>query len=131
MTVRHVGGAVGVGEHDDAPLAVLAQDLVGPVGLAHVGDLAHRDPARGRLDQQIAQALRGAPLVLQPQHDVEAPVAVDHARDDAAVGQALELLGDRRGLQAVERGALVVDDDLELRNAHLLLDLQVDDARHR
>ena len=61
--LRHVGAAVGVGEHDDAPAAVLAQDLVGPVGLPDLGDLPRRDPADGRLDQQIAEALRGATVV--------------------------------------------------------------------
>ena len=76
-----------VGEHDDAPAAVLAQDLVGAVGLPDLGDLARRHPARRRLDQQVAEPVGGAQPVGQPHHHVEAAVAVDHARDHAAVRQ--------------------------------------------
>ena len=54
--LRHVGSAVGVGEHDDAPAGVLAQDLVRSVGLADLGDLPRRYPAARRFDQEIAQA---------------------------------------------------------------------------
>ena len=57
---RHVGRAVGIGQHHDTPLAVLAQDLVGAVAFPHLGDVPHGHPAVGRLQQQIAQALRGA-----------------------------------------------------------------------
>ena len=39
-----------------------------------------------------------------------------------------QLLGDGLRLQAVERGPRVVDDDLQLRDAHLLFDLQVGEA---
>ena len=45
------------------------------------------------------------------------------------VRQPFELIGDMRGLQAVERGPAVVDGDLELRDAHLPLDLQIDESR--
>ena len=55
-------------------------------------------------------------------------IAVDHARDHAAVRQPRQLLDHRAGLHAIERGAAVVDADLELRNAHLLFDLQVGKA---
>ena len=127
---RHVGGTVGVGQHDHAALAVLPEDLVRAVGFDDVCDLAHRYPSGGRLDQQIAQPLRGSALVLEPQDHVEAPVAVHDTRNDAAVGEPFELLGHGRGLKSVERGAPVIDDDFELRDAHLLFDLQVDHARN-
>ena len=63
--------------------AVLAQDLVRPVGLLDVGELPRRDPARRRFDQQIAKPLRGAQPVRQPHRDVEPAVAVDDARHHA------------------------------------------------
>ena len=74
---RHVGRAIGVGEHDDAALAVLAQDLVGAVAFPDLGDVPHRHPAIGRLEQQIAEALRGALGIVEAHHDVEAARAVD------------------------------------------------------
>ena len=48
--LRHVGTAVGIGEHHDAAAAVLPQDLVRAVGLADIGDLPDRNPADRRLD---------------------------------------------------------------------------------
>ena len=125
---RHVGRAVGVGQHDDTALAVFAQDLVGAVAFPHLGDVAHGHPAIGRLQQQVAQALRGALSVVEAQHDVKAARAVHQLGDDAAVGESLQLLGDRLRLQAVEGGPRVVDHDFELRDAHLLFDLQVGQA---
>ena len=41
--LRHVGFAVAVGKHDDPAACILAQDLIGAVGLAYVGDLARRN----------------------------------------------------------------------------------------
>ena len=126
---RHDGGhvalPVGVGLDDEATTAVLPQDLVRPVGLADVGDLARRHPARRRLDQQVLQPLRGALALGQAQDDVEALVAVGHRRDDASVREAAKLLDHRRGLDPVEGGPGVVDPDLQLRDSDLLLDLQV------
>ena len=95
MSARHVGRAVGVGEHHDAPLAVLAQDLVGAVAFPDLGDVPNGHPAVGRLQQQIAQALRGALAVIEAHHDIEAARAIEQPGDDAAVGEPLQLLGDR------------------------------------
>ena len=103
----------------------------GPVGLLDLGDLARRNPAGRRLDQEVAEPLRRAQVVRQPHHHVEAAVAVDHARHHAAVRQPAELIDHRRGLHAVKRGAAVIDADFELRDAHLLLDLQVGQAGNR
>ena len=125
---RHVGRAIGIGEHDDAALAVFAQDLVGAVAFADLGDVPHGHPAVGRLQQQITQALRGALAVIQAHHDVKAARAVDEPGDHATVREPLQVLGDGLRLQAVECGARVVDHDLELGNAHLLFDLQVGQA---
>ena len=126
---RHDGGhvalAVGVGLHHQSSAAVLSKDLVRAVGLADVGDLAGRHPARGRLDQQVLQALRRALALGQAQDDVEALVAVGDRRDDATVREAAELLDHRRRLDPVEGGPGVVDPDLQLRDSDLLLDLQV------
>ena len=88
--------AVGVGEHHDAAAAVLAQDLVRPIGLLDVRDLPRRDPADRRLDQEIAELCGGAQPVGQPHHDVEAAIAVDHARDDAPVRQPAAAARSRR-----------------------------------
>ena len=127
---RHVRGAIGIGEHDRAPLAVLAQDLIGAVAFPDLRDVADRHPAIGRLKKQIAEPLRGAPGVVEAHHDVETARAVHQLRDHPAVRQALEMLGHSLGLQAVERSTRVVDDDIELGNAHLLLDLQVCETRN-
>ena len=75
-SARHVGRAVGVGEHDGAALAVFAQDLIGAVAFADLGNVPHRHPAIRRLEQQIAEALRGAPAIVEAHHDIEAPRAV-------------------------------------------------------
>ena len=76
--------------------------------------------------QEVAEPLRSAQPVGQPQVDVEAAIAVDHPRDDPAVRQPADLLDHGGGLHAVEGGAAVIDAHFELRDAHLLLDLQVD-----
>ena len=128
---RHVAPAVAVGLHDDAPLAVLAQDLVGAVAFLDLGQQPQRHEALRRRDQQILQARGRAVLVGKAHDDIEAAVALDDLRDDAAVREAFERLGQRRRRDAVERGALVVGRHLELRDQHLLLDLQVDEARDR
>jgi hypothetical protein len=85
-------------------------------------------PEGGR-DEEVAQRRGRAVLVGEPHHHVEAAVALDDLRDRAPVGQAFEGLGDGGGRDAVERRATVVDVDAELRDADLLLDLQVHDAR--
>ena len=54
MTTRHVGRAVGIGQHDDAAFAVFALDLIGAIAFADLGDVPDRDPAVRRLQQQIA-----------------------------------------------------------------------------
>ena len=63
--------------------------------------------------------------VRQPHHHVEPAIAVDHARDHPPVRKPAELLDDGRRLHAVKRGAAVIDADFELRDAHLLFDLEV------
>ena len=79
---RHNGGhvalAVGVGLDDQASAAVLPQDLVRPVGLADVCDLARRHPPGRGLDQQVLEPLRRALPLGQAQDHVEALVAVGH-----------------------------------------------------
>jgi hypothetical protein len=62
-------------------------------------------------------------------HDeVEAAVAFDHLRDPLAVDHLLERTQQRARRNAVACRLVVVDADLDLRNQHLLLDLQVGDA---
>ena len=56
---------------------------------------------------------------------------VDDLRHDAPVGEQLQRLARRRRRQAELGGAIVVDAHLQLRDAHLLLDLQIDDALDR
>ena len=123
--LRHVGAAVGVGQHHDAAAAVLAQDLVRPFGFLDVGELPRRNPADRGFDQEVAQPLRGAQPVRQPHRDVEPAVAVDDARHHAPIRQPAELLDHGRRLHAVERGAAVIDADFELRNQDLLFDLKI------
>ena len=74
------------------------------------------------------RALGGALAVFKPQNHIEAANTVDKPGDHTAVREPFEVLGHRLRLQAVERGARVVDHDVELRNAHLLFDLQVGQA---
>src|SRR5262249_47035846 len=124
----HVGAAVGIGEHHDAALAVLAADLVRAIGLLDFGDLTRRNPARPAFDQEVAEALGGAHRVGEAHDDVETPVAIHHTRDHASTGQAAELIDHGGRLDAVERRAPVIDTDFELRNAHLLFHLKVGDA---
>ena len=100
--LRHVGGAIGVGQHNNAAPAIFPEDLVRPFGLPDVGDLARWDPAARGINQQIAEALRGAQPVRQAQGHVEPAVAIDHPRYDAAVGEPAELVDDRGRLHAVE-----------------------------
>ena len=100
----------------------------GPDGLLDLGDLPRRDPSRRRLDQKIAQALRGAQAFRQPHHHVEAAIAVDHPRDHAPVRQPAELIDHGGRLHAIKRGARIIDTDFELRNQYLLLDLHVGEA---
>ena len=45
--------------------------------------------------------------------------------------ERVQRLRHRGRRQPVERGALVVDLDAQLRDEHLLLDLKIDQARHR
>jgi len=77
----------------DRPILIMA-DLVGAGGLADLGDLARRDPAARRLDQEVAEPPGGADVIGQPHHHVEAAVAVQHPRDHPAVGEATELVDD-------------------------------------
>src|SRR6516165_5831061 len=70
-------------------------------------------------------------MIRQPHGNVEAPVAVHDARDDAPVRQPAELIDNGGGLHAVERRSAVVDPDFELGNLDLLLQLQINNARNR
>ncbi len=114
-----------IGEHHHAPLAIFAQDLVGAVGFAHLGDLAHGHPAVWCFQQQITQSCCGALRVIEAHHHIETTRAIEQTRDDAAVGETLQLFGDSLRLQAVERSPGEIDDDLQLRHAHLFFHLQV------
>ena len=127
---RHVR-AVGIGEHGNAPAAVLALDLVGSVGLDDLRHGRQRDAAGGALDQHLAQRARAAVGIAQAQDDIEALRLVDDLRDDAAVGQRLERFRDALGVEPVACRLVVVDAHLQLRDAHLLFGLQVDDAGDR
>ena len=80
-----------VREHDHASPSVFPQDLVRPVGLPDVGNLARRNPADRCLDEEIAKPLRRAHAVGQPHSHVKPAVAIDNSRDHAAVGEAAEL----------------------------------------
>src|SRR5262249_23693963 len=115
-----------VGDPHDTPAAVLAKDLVGPIGLLDLRNLPRRNPAARRLDQEVAQAAGGAHAFGEPHGHIETAIAVGDARDDTAVGEPAQLLDHGGGLHAIERGAAIVDADIELRNANLLFELQVD-----
>ena len=69
--------------------------------------------------------------IAQAHDDIEALRLVDDLRDDLAVRQRLERFGDLARVEAVERRLGVVDANLQLRDAHLLFGLQVDDAGDR
>ena len=127
---RHVGGAIRVGEDDDPAFAILAQDLVRPVRLAHIGDLTQWNPALRRLDEIVAQRRRATLRVVEAHHHVKTSAPVHDARHRAPVREPLQLVGDGGGLKAVQRRALVIDGDLDLRNAHLPLHLQIDKSGH-
>ena len=94
--------------HDDAPLPVLALDLVGAVAFLDLGQQPQRHEALRRRDQQILQPGGRAVLVGEAHHHVEAAVALDDLRDHAAVRQRFQRLGQRGRRDAVERRALVV-----------------------
>ena len=62
-----------------------------------------------------------------------APVAIDDLRNHATVEQRLQRLRHMRGRNAEHARFLIVDHDLDLGNAHLPFNLQVDepfDAGH-
>ena len=130
-TVRPMSApASGIGHHDEPAPRALAQDLARPFGLHDTGDEAQRDHARRARDQQVAEAGGRAAGVGEPHHHVDPLVALGDLRDDPTIGEAFQRLGDRCGGQAVERGALVVDGNANLRNGNLLFDLQINDTRH-
>jgi hypothetical protein len=111
------------------PLAIVAADLVGTVAVLDRRDLRQRDAAVGRLDQDLAQALDRSRRFRQPHHQREAPAALDDLRDLLALDQGLQRRQHLRRRHAVLGGGCVVDAHLDLRRQHLLLDLQVGDAR--
>ena len=81
-----------------------------------------------RRDQEIAEPRGRAVLVGEPHHHVEAAVAFDDLRHPAAVRHRLQRLVHRGRRHAVERSAFVVQMDADLRDQHLLLDLEIDQA---
>ena len=124
----HVALAVAVAEHGDAPLRVLALDLVGTVAFLDRRQHAERHMPGRRRDQEIAEPGGRAVLVGEAHDHVEAAVALDDLRHPPAVRQRLQRLVDRGRRHPVERRALVVQMDADLRDQDLLLDLQVDQA---
>jgi hypothetical protein len=67
-------------------------------------------------------------VVVQGQRDVEDLQAVEHLAHDLALGGRLHRVGERRGREADAGRRLAVDADVQLRDQHLLLNLQVGDA---
>ena len=128
---RHVTLAVAVGMHDDAPLPILALDLIGTVALFHLGQQAQRHEALRCGDEQVLQPRGRTVLVGNAHHDIEAAVAFDDLRDDAATRKSFQGLGQGGRRDAIERRPLVVGGHLQLRDEHLLLDLQVDETGNR
>src|SRR5207302_998455 len=82
-------------EHDHASPSVFPEDLIRPVGLPDIGNLARRNPSDRRFYEEIAKALRRAHALRQAHGHVEPPIAIDDSRYYAAVGEAAELLDDR------------------------------------
>jgi hypothetical protein len=82
--------ARGVGRQHDAPLAVVAADLVRAVAVLDGGDLRQRDAPVRRLDQDLAQPFDGARRFRQLHHQREAPAALDDLRHLLALDQRLQ-----------------------------------------
>ena len=119
--------AIGVGQNEDAPLGVLARDLVRPVVLDDAGECRKCNGAGGRLDLEVAQALRRAVAIDDAQDDVVPPASLDDLGDDAAVDKAAQRLCNGGGCDAMRVGGIIVYGDLHLRDAHLALDRDVDE----
>src|SRR6202023_541668 len=127
--VGKIGTCLDIREHDHASPSVFPQDLIRPVGLPNIGDLARWNPSDRCFYEEVAKALRRAHALRQAHGHVETPIAIDDSRYYATVGEPAELLDDPGRLTPIARGATKVDADFELRNADLLFHLQVDEAR--
>jgi hypothetical protein len=66
--------------------------------------------------------------IAQAQHDIIASRPVNDARNDPTIGKALKLFSHLRRLKSKKRRTLVINPDVDLRNARLLLDLQIDES---
>lgn len=73
----HVAAAVAVAVHHDAPQRALALDLVRPIGLDDLGQRTQRNEVGAGGDQEVVKSRGRAILLGQPDHHVEAAVAVN------------------------------------------------------
>ena len=134
MDVAHDGHEVAAGDiglDDDPALHAFAHNDVRALGFLDVREQAQRhEAATGRIDGDGGDGLGGtAGLVVEAQHDVESFLALEDLRDGFALEGEFAHLGDLADHHAVFGGLVAVEPDVGLRHEHLLLDLQIDDAR--
>lgn len=118
-----------VARHDDAPLGVLAADLVGPRRLDDVRDVSERHrPAAGQADRRRPERLERLPRLRgQAHHDLDDPLAVQDLAHDATVQGGLQRRGEASGLQPELRRGVPAHADDELRHEDLRLHGHVHD----
>ena len=111
-----VGGRVD-GDHE-AALGVFAQDGVGPVGLADVGDVLEGDAlAALGVDVEVGEAFGILPpFEREADHEVVDALALVDLGHGLAADQGGEFLVEVAGSDAVGEGPLAVDLDAELRD---------------
>ena len=83
----------------------------------------------GRLYQQIRQLLQAAPVFGQLDDQVKTPVAFHNLGHTLTLDHLLQRPQQRARRHPITRCLFVVDANLDLRDQHLLFNLQISDAR--
>ena len=118
-----------IGRQHNAPLAVVAADLIGAVALFYRRHRRQRHPPRGRLDHDLRKALHRSRGFRQPHYQGKTPAAVNNLRNLFALDQARQHRQYLRRRNTVLRRLGVINAHLDLRRKHLLLDFQVRQPR--
>ena len=119
--------------NDDATTHLLAVDRVGAARLVDAGNVFELDrPASRRVDHKPLYSVQIlAVAIVEPHHEIERALTVEHLRHDLALHGRLDELVDGQSPQAELFKLVTVNFNAKLRNDHLLFDLQIAHAWNR
>src|SRR5581483_7120566 len=122
-----------ISRHNDSPLRVLAQDLIGPRYLFNISDRRYRDLLGLRRVEGCALQCIEIPArcVIDTHHYIVATLAFNRFGNLLAIYGGLESFSDLARLQSVLRCCVAINIETKLRYQDLFFDLHVSSAGYR